>query len=94
MGLLHFDLRFLTEKQFSIIQAIGYNEGIYALKVAKITDTTHKCVVDVLDELFSQKMVTYERTGRIKILKLTQKGKDYLHAVLKVHKVLEEKKDE
>lgn len=92
MTLLNLDLRFITQKQFMILDAIDSDDDVYALQIVRITGITHKYVVDVLDELIRIGLVVHERVGRRNLLKLTKFGKEYLSELRKIHALLRERK--
>jgi len=92
MTLLNLDLRFITEKQFLILSSIDSSSEIYALQISRITGITYDYLVSVLDEFNKQGLIIQKHSGRTNFLKLTDRGKEYLHAVKKVHSLFKEEK--
>ncbi len=52
------------------------NTESYASTLAKSVDCTYSHVVKILQEMEDAGLVTFEKTGRLKILKLTKKGEE------------------
>ena len=49
---------------------------VYASNLAKQVDCTYSHVVKILQEMSKAGLVTFQKEGRLKILKLTKKGED------------------
>ena len=53
----------------------------YATQISKDVDCTYSHVVKLLDELNSLGLVGFKKQGRIKIIELTEDGKDLAHSI-------------
>lgn len=51
---------------------------VYATKVSKDVDCTYSHTVKLLDQLEKYGLVEFEKKGRIKLIRLTNDGKDLL----------------
>jgi predicted transcriptional regulator len=68
---------FLREKpSMMLIKLLNTSTEIYASTLAKSVDCTYSHVVKILQEMEDAGLVSFEKTGRLKILKLTKKGED------------------
>ncbi|MFW6272487.1 MAG: helix-turn-helix domain-containing protein [bacterium] len=56
----------------------------YASIISKKLDITFSHIIKVLKVLHDKGVVTYEKTGRVKIYKLTETGKEYASAAKKL----------
>ncbi len=53
----------------------------YATQISKDVDCTYSHVVKLLDEFSSLGLVDFKKQGRIKIIELTEDGKDLAHSI-------------
>ena len=71
---------FLREKPaMMLVHLLNSNSGnseSYASTLAKSVDCTYSHVVKILQEMEDAGLVNFEKTGRLKILKLTKKGEE------------------
>ncbi len=70
---------FLREKPAMMLVHLlngNTNTESYASTLAKSVDCTYSHVVKILQEMEDAGLVTFEKTGRLKILKLTKKGEE------------------
>ncbi|MFA5797482.1 MAG: DUF2250 domain-containing protein [Candidatus Woesearchaeota archaeon] len=68
---------FLREKPaMMLVNLLNSNNEMYASTLAKNVDCTYSHVVKILQETEDAGLVTFEKTGRLKILKLTKKGEE------------------
>ncbi len=68
---------FLREKpSMMFVHLLNSNSDVYASTLAKSVDCTYSHVVKILQEMEDAALVTFEKTGRLKILKLTKKGEE------------------
>ncbi|MCD4740682.1 MarR family winged helix-turn-helix transcriptional regulator [archaeon] len=68
---------FINEKPVRALVALSEKDRTwYASLLAKDVDCTYAHMVNVLDEFASAGLVVFDREGRIKIVKLTEKGED------------------
>jgi len=59
-----------------LVNLLNSNNEMYASTLAKNVDCTYSHVVKILQETEDAGLVTFEKTGRLKILKLTKKGEE------------------
>jgi predicted transcriptional regulator len=59
-----------------LINLLNSNNEMYASTLAKTVDCTYSHVVKILQETEDAGLVTFQKTGRLKILKLTKKGEE------------------
>lgn len=68
---------FLREKPaMMLVNMLNSNSEVYGSTLAKIVDCTYSHVVKILQEMEDAGLVNFEKTGRLKILKLTKKGEE------------------
>ncbi|MBW6451291.1 MAG: MarR family transcriptional regulator [DPANN group archaeon] len=80
---------FLHAKPVQILLALRIkNESVYASTLAKITDCTYSHTVKILELFMKKGIVSFEKVGRIKYIKLTEKGSEYAKDFEKVMKKL------
>ena len=66
---------FLREKPaMMLVTMLNSTVEVYASTLAKSVDCTYSHVVKILQEMEDAGLVTFEKTGRLKYLKLTKKG--------------------
>jgi DNA-binding MarR family transcriptional regulator len=59
-----------------LVNMLNSNNEVYASTLAKTVDCTYSHVVKILQEMEDAGLVNFEKTGRLKILKLTKKGEE------------------
>lgn len=68
---------FLREKPaMMLVTLLNSSSEVYGSTLAKSVDCTYSHVVKILQEMEDANLVTFEKTGRLKILKLTKKGEE------------------
>jgi DNA-binding MarR family transcriptional regulator len=68
---------FLREKPaMMLVNLLNSNTEVYASTLAKSVDCTYSHVVKILQQMEDANLVSFEKTGRLKILKLTKKGEE------------------
>jgi len=88
---------FVNEKPVKALVALSDKEKTwYASLLAKQVDCTYAHMVNVLDELAAAELVVFDREGRVKLVRLTEKGEELAHEFETVLRKLEkvEKKNE
>jgi predicted transcriptional regulator len=66
---------FFREKPVMLLLSLkNAKKEIYASTVAKEIDCTYSHVVKILQELEEGKLITFNKTGRLKLLTLTKRG--------------------
>jgi len=74
-----FDNLFLHSKPVKMLVALRLDSVQYATHVSKAVDCTYSHTVKVLDLFKSLGLVTFEKKGRVKLVKLTSDGEDFAH---------------
>lgn len=72
----NFDLFFRRKPAMMLIALKRMNKSKYGSVLAKEVDCTYSHAVKILQTLENIGLVVFEKKGRIKIIKLTKKGKD------------------
>lgn len=67
---------FFREKPALMLLGLHNSPRVYASYLAKQIDCTYSHVVKVLQEMEKANIVMFEKQGRLKLLKLTPKGKE------------------
>ena len=71
---------FLREKPVRTLVLLADKDKIwYARMLAKEADTTFAHMVKLLDTMGELGLVTFEKEGRIKIVRLTEQGEELAH---------------
>lgn len=71
-----FDVILREKPVMMLVHLLNANAEIYASTLAKSVDCTYSHVVKVLQEMEDAGLVSFEKTGRLKYLKLTKKGEE------------------
>lgn len=67
---------FFREKPAMMLLGLTNGSRVYASSLAKQIDCTYSHVVKVLQEMEKAELVKFEKHGRLKLLKLTEKGEE------------------
>ncbi|MBU3904744.1 MAG: hypothetical protein KJ906_01180 [Nanoarchaeota archaeon] len=73
------DVLFLHSKPVKMLISLKKDSVRYATQVAKSVDCTYSHTVKVLDNFKNLGLVSFDKKGRIKIVKLTDLGTDIAH---------------
>ena len=86
---------FLREKPAKIFLGLktNKNEQIYTTILSKQADCTYSHTVKILNSLEKLGLVSFEKTGRIKTVKLTDDGWDVAHNLEAIMKKFDQIKD-
>jgi predicted transcriptional regulator len=74
-----FEILFLHPKPVKMITSLKSEDIKYATQVSKAVDCTYSHTVKVLENFRRLGLVTFEKKGRIKIVRLTEDGLDIAH---------------
>ncbi|MBS3136243.1 winged helix DNA-binding protein [Candidatus Woesearchaeota archaeon] len=83
-----FRVLFREKPVMMLIHLLNSKSDIYASFVAKKTDCTYSHVVKILQEMEKANLVSFEKTGRLKLLSLTKKGQEVAEHIEKVREIL------
>lgn len=76
-----FDIFFREKPAMMLIHLKNGKDTTYASSLAKQVDCTYSHVVKVLQKMEEIGLVVFEKHGRLKLLKLTRKGRDVAEAM-------------
>ena len=80
---------FFREKPAMMLVELKNAKGeIYASSIAKQVDCTYSHVVKILQEMQKAGLISFQKQGRLKLLTLTQKGKDVAKRVDEINNIL------
>lgn len=71
-----FDVFIREKPAMMLVHLLNPSSEPYASTLAKKVDCTYSHVVKILQEMEDAGLVNFEKTGRLKILKLTKKGEE------------------
>jgi len=77
----NFDIFFRRKPALMLVSLKKSNRMRYGSILAKEVDCTYSHAVKILQTLEDLKLVDFEKKGRIKLIKLTKKGKDVADAI-------------
>jgi DNA-binding MarR family transcriptional regulator len=84
---------FLNTKAVRALVTLSDKKKVwYASMVAKEADVTYAHLIKLLDAFADAGLVTFEKQGRVKIIRLTDKGEELAHEFEAVLRRLEGKK--
>ncbi len=80
---------FFREKPAMMLLGLHNAKGpVYASNLAKSVDCTYSHVVKILQHMEKSNLITFEKTGRLKLLNLTKEGKTVAEHVNQVKNML------
>ena len=83
-----FNVFFRDKPALLLISLLNSNGNVYASTLAKQIDCTYSHVVKILQEMEKAKLIQFNKTGRLKLLKLTGKGTEVAEHIEKVRQLL------
>ena len=76
---------FFREKPAMMLVSLSNSKSeMYASSLAKQIDCTYSHVVKILQQMEEADLISFEKQGRLKLLKLTKKGKDVAENINKI----------
>lgn len=80
---------FFREKPAMMLLGLHNAKGpVYASSLAKSVDCTYSHVVKILQYMEQSKLITFQKTGRLKLLELTKEGKNIAEHINEVKNLL------
>jgi DNA-binding MarR family transcriptional regulator len=76
-----FDIFFREKPSMMLIHLNNAKDTTYASSLAKQVDCTYSHVVKILQKMEDLGLVIFEKQGRLKLLKLTKKGRDVADSI-------------
>jgi DNA-binding MarR family transcriptional regulator len=83
-----FNTFFREKPAMMLLGLLTSKSEIYASSLAKSIDCTYSHVVKILQEMEKAGLVKFEKTGRLKLLKLTKKGTEIAESIEKIKNLL------
>jgi len=83
-----FDVFFRAKPAMMLVNLHNAKDTIYASSLAKAVDCTYSHVVKTLAHMESEGLIMFEKTGRLKLLRLTKKGKDIAEHIYAIKNLL------
>jgi DNA-binding MarR family transcriptional regulator len=71
-----FNVFFREKPALMLLELYNAKSEIYASSLAKEIDCTYSHVVKILQQMEKEGLVSFKKTGRLKLLTLTKKGQD------------------
>ncbi len=84
----NFDIFFRRKPALMLVSLKKNNRMRYGSILAKEVDCTYSHAVKILQTLEELKLVSFEKKGRIKLIKLTTKGKEVANAIEEIQKLI------
>jgi predicted transcriptional regulator len=84
----NFDLFFRRKPALMLIALKKVSRAKYGSLLAKEVDCTYSHAVKILQTLEQLGLVAFEKQGRIKIIKLTKKGRDVADNIEAIRKIV------
>jgi len=79
-----FNVFFREKPALMLLELFNAKSEIYASSLAKEIDCTYSHVVKILQQMEKAGLVSFNKTGRLKLLSLTKKGQDIAENMDKV----------
>ncbi|MBI5392345.1 winged helix-turn-helix transcriptional regulator [Candidatus Woesearchaeota archaeon] len=83
-----FNVLFREKPTMMLVGLYNAKGEMYASSLAKTVDCTYSHVVKILQEMEKAGLITFNKTGRLKLLALTKKGFDIVEHIEKVRLAL------
>ncbi len=71
-----FSVFFREKPAMMLVYLLNSEKEQYASHLAKDVDCTYSHIVKILNEMQKADLITFQKEGRLKILKLTKKGEE------------------
>ena len=84
----NFDLFFRKKPALMLIVLKRFSRAIYGSQLAKEVDCTYSHAVKILQNFEGFGLVSFEKKGRIKIIKLTKKGTEVAENIEGIRKLV------
>jgi predicted transcriptional regulator len=83
-----FSVFFREKPAMMLINLYNAKSEVYASNLAKQVDCTYSHVVKILQQMQTYGLINFNKTGRLKLLTLTPKGKDVAENIEKIRSAL------
>lgn len=82
-----FDVIFREKPAMLLVELLG-TKSMYASSVSKKIDCTYSHVVKLLKKMEEDKLISFEKKGRLNLLTLTKKGEEVATNIQKIRELL------
>ncbi len=83
-----FNVFFREKPALMLITLLTSTHEHYASSLAKVVDCTYSHIVKILNEMQKADLITFKKSGRLKILSLTKKGEEVATAIEQIRTTL------
>ena len=83
-----FEVFFREKPAMMLVKLKNANSQVYASVLAKQIDCTYSHVVKILQEMQKADLINFKKEGRLKLLELTQKGRDIAQNIESIRSML------
>jgi predicted transcriptional regulator len=83
-----FSVFFREKPAMMLVTLLNTQSEQYASSLAKTVDCTYSHIVKILNEMQKADLITFQKEGRLKVLKLTKKGEDVAKSIDGVRNIL------
>lgn len=83
-----FSVFFREKPAMMLVTLLNQSQEHYASSLAKVVDCTYSHIVKILNEMQRSGLIIFRKQGRLKVLRLTDKGKDVAEAIEKIRTAL------
>jgi len=84
----NFDIFFRRKPALMLVSLKKLSKARYGSILAKEVDCTYSHAVKILQTLEKLALVTFEKKGRIKLIKLTKKGQDIAESIDNIKRII------
>lgn len=83
-----FNVFFREKPAMMLVTLLTATQEHYASSLAKVVDCTYSHIVKILNEMQKADLVSFKKSGRLKVLALTKKGEDVATSIEKIRSTL------
>jgi DNA-binding MarR family transcriptional regulator len=83
-----FDVFFREKPAMMLVELKNATSNVYASVLAKQIDCTYSHVVKILQEMQKAELINFKKEGRLKLLELTNKGRDIANNIESIKTIL------
>jgi predicted transcriptional regulator len=83
-----FNVFFREKPAMMLVTLLNSQQEQYASSLAKTVDCTYSHIVKILNEMQKAELITFQKEGRLKVLKLTKKGEEMARAIDNIRNTL------
>ncbi len=76
-----FNVFFREKPAMMLVTLLNSTQEHYASSLAKVVDCTYSHIVKILNEMQKSGLIMFKKQGRLKVLKLTEKGQKVAQSI-------------